>query len=133
MIRIDTPEHLGRAGASAPQAPNTAFVYLCVDSAGNHSVHRVVARGVCTVGHEERVSRSLSAGRYFLPGLVAQVMPSSEDDGPMAGCCELVAITPTLAEPTGDGDVEAVVTQFEAAAMHGWNPRHDAEESAQPA
>lgn len=123
------PENLGRAGV-APRADNTAFVYLCVDACGEHSVHRVVVRGTCSAEQEERVRRSLAAGRWFLPGLVDPAPSPSEEDGPMTGCCELIAITPTLAEPTGDCDVEATVAQFEAVAMHGWNPRRSEETDA---
>jgi hypothetical protein len=81
----------------------------------------VVARGVCTREHEERVLNALSRGRYFLRAVaVGDTLGAGE---PAMACCELVSIAPTLAAPSDQRDVEALVQQLEAAALYGWNGR----------
>jgi hypothetical protein len=125
---LDLPENLGRGGTSPPRAPNTSFVYLCADEQGRQTLHRVVVRGRCTAEQEERIVRSLSAGRWFLPALLPT--PVRGVGGEMlAGCCELVSITPTLAVPPEESDVESLVARMEAAALHGWTPTRAVEPS----
>lgn len=113
-------EHEVRNDGRPPCAPNTVFVYLCSGADGARQVRRVVVRGVCTRAHEERILSALSRGRYFL-GAVATGEDGDADHA--LACCELVSIAPTLAGASDQRDVEALVRQLEAAALHGWNGR----------
>lgn len=109
-----------RGDAQPLRAPNTIFVYLCTAADGARQVCRVVVRGACTRAHEQRIVNALSHGRYFLR---AVAVGDDGDANQALACCELVSIASTLADPSDQRDVEALVLQLEAAALYGWNGR----------
>lgn len=98
-------------------APNTLIAYLYGDGPTT-ALRRLVLRGPCNEEQAERLCRALSDGRYFAGGIVG----ADHGDGARA-TCELVAITQTLAAPSGECDVEGFIAQLEWAAVNGLAPR----------
>jgi hypothetical protein len=121
-------EIFGHATASPHPPRNSAFHF--VHRGGAAGIHMtLVLRGVCTPEHRERLERSLSGGRWFLPALVGG--GDELHGGDARASCEFVALHPTPAEPTDPRSVGSFVAEMEAAALHGWN--HRPQPSAAPA